>query len=262
MDKKADIQKLVGLVARLRGPDGCPWDREQTPETLKPMLIEEAYEVIEAIDSKDPDQLCAELGDLLFQVVFHSQIASERGHFTLAEVIDRTYEKMYKRHPHVFGGADYKTSAEVLRNWEDIKAVERGEEAPRPLLSGIPSRLPPLYQAYQLTAKAARVGFDWSTVEQIVEKLREEAEELLRAVRDGQTERIADEVGDLLFVAANIARFLEIDPESALRRANLKFVERFNYIEEEMRRRGKTLKESSLEEMDQLWEEAKIKLGG
>ena len=175
MDKKlADIQKLADLVERLRGENGCPWDREQTRETLKPMLIEEAYEVLEALDSANPAELKEELGDLLFQIVFHAQIAREKGEFELADIVDRLHEKMVRRHPHVFGSADLRTAQDVLRNWEDIKAAEKGTESAaepqsgKSLLDGIPEKLPALHLAYQMTAKAARVGFDWARVEDIL----------------------------------------------------------------------------------------------
>jgi len=261
--KKADIQKLVELVARLRGDNGCPWDREQTRETLKPMLIEEAYEVLDALDATDPLELKDELGDLLFQVVFHAQIASERGEFQLSDIIDSLHEKMVRRHPHVFGNADLKTAGEVLRNWEDIKAAEKGTiSASRPdsgksILDGIPSKLPALHEAYQITAKASRVGFDWNRLEDILLKLREEMDEVLEARSQARTEKLADEIGDLLFVAVNVARFLAIDPETALRRSNRKFVRRFRYVESQIKQQGRELKNASLAEMDALWEEAK-----
>lgn len=259
--KKADIQKLVDLMARLRGPNGCPWDKDQTRETLKPMLIEETYEVLDALDDPDPNELKDELGDLLFQVVFHSQIAAERDEFTLADVIDRNYEKMVRRHPHVFGDADYKTSADVLRHWEDIKAAEKGESAkPKAsLLDGMPKFLPPLSEAYQLTSKAARVGFDWSHLDEVLVKLQEELDELKQAVESKDAESIRDEVGDVIFVMVNIARFLNVDAESALRQTNRKFVRRFQYIEQTLKAQGKTLNESTLDEMDALWQEAKTK---
>ncbi len=263
MEKKADIQKLVNLVKRLRGPEGCPWDREQTRETLKPMLIEEAYEVLDALDSENSAELIDELGDLLFQVVFHAQIAHEMGEFNLADVIDRIYEKMLRRHPHVFGRANLKTSQEILKNWEDIKAAEKGvESASRPnseksLLDGIPSRLPALHEAHQITAKASRVGFDWSRLEDVVQKLHEESAEILRAHAERNAENLAAEVGDLLFAAVNVARFLGVDPETALRRSNKKFGRRFRYLESKIKSQGRELKDASLEEMDGLWEEAK-----
>jgi tetrapyrrole methylase family protein/MazG family protein len=259
----ADIQKLVDLVARLRGPNGCPWDKEQTRETLKPMLVEEAYEVLDALDATEPALLKEELGDLLFQVVFHAQIAAERGEFTLADVIDRLHEKMVRRHPHVFGDADLKTAGDVLRNWEDIKAAERGTvstsdpASEKSILDGIPSRLPALHQAYQITAKASRVGFDWSRLEDILAKLKEEADELVAARESADTDDLAGEVGDLLFVVVNVARFLAIDPETALARSNRKFMRRFRYVETRIKEQGRALKDATLEEMDALWNEAK-----
>jgi tetrapyrrole methylase family protein / MazG family protein len=263
MNDKPDISKLAGLVERLRGENGCPWDKEQTRESLKPMLIEEAYEVLDALDGSDPLELKDELGDLLFQVVFHSQIAQELEEFSLADVIDRSYEKMVRRHPHIFGDANLRTSEDVLKNWEDIKAAEKGvqssstPESERSLLDGIPSKLPALHTAYQMTAKASRVGFDWSRLEEILSKMKEEGSELLDAQSRRDTAGIADEVGDLLFVAVNVARFLEIDPETALRRSNEKFSRRFRYVESAIKRQGRELRNASLAEMDALWEEAK-----
>jgi tetrapyrrole methylase family protein/MazG family protein len=263
MKKSADIQKLVDLVERLRGENGCPWDREQTRESLKPMLIEEAYEVLDALDGASPAELREELGDLLFQVVFHAQIADEKGEFRLADIIDRLHEKMIRRHPHVFGNADLRTSEDVLKNWEDIKAAEKGvessssPESEKSLLDGIPSRLPALHEAYQMTAKASRVGFDWSRLEDILTKLREESAELQQAYALQERSKLADEVGDLLFVAVNVARFLGIDPETALRRTNKKFSRRFRYVESAVKRGGREMKDTPLAEMDALWEEAK-----
>lgn len=261
--KQADIEKLVDLVAQLRGKNGCPWDREQTRESLKPMLIEEAYEVLDALDMDDPDELKEELGDLLFQVVFHAQIAREKNEFDLSDVIDRSHEKMTGRHPHIFGDADLKTSGDVLKNWEDIKAAEKGvksaslPESERSLLDGIPSKLPALHRAYQMTAKASRVGFDWPCLEDILKKLQEEASELVEAQGEENPDRITDEIGDLLFVAVNVARFLEVDPETALRRSNEKFDRRFRFVETSIKQQGRALKDATLEEMDALWEEAK-----
>ena len=261
--KRPDIEKLEKLVEQLRGDNGCPWDKEQTRETLKPMLIEEAYEVLDALDSKDPMELKDELGDLLFQVVFHAQISKERGEFSLADVINRSHEKMVRRHPHIFGDADLKTSEDVLKNWEDIKAAEKGipssshPESERSLLDGIPSKLPALHRAYQMTSKASRVGFDWSNLEDIVKKLQEEANELLEAQKKQDAREIADEVGDLLFVAVNVARFLGIDPETALAHSNRKFHRRFRHVESTIKSQGRELKHASLEEMDALWNEAK-----
>jgi len=203
------------------------------------------------------------LGDLLFQVVFHAQIACENGEFDLADVIDRLHEKMIRRHPHVFADADLKTAEDVLKNWEDIKADERGilsvsrPESGKSLLDGIPTRLPALHEAYQMTAKAARVGFDWPDLDSILQKLQEEAAELIAADGNNDGRQTADEVGDLLFVAVNIARFLGIDPETALRRSNKKFNRRFRYIEAKIKQQGRELRNASLAEMDALWDEAK-----
>jgi len=227
------------------------------------MLIEEAYEVLDALDAEDPIELKEELGDLLFQIVFHAQIAKEREEFDLADVIDRSHQKMIRRHPHIFGDADLRTAEDVLKNWEDIKAAEKGvqssaePQSEKSLLDGIPEKLPALHQAYQMTAKAARVGFDWSRVEDILRKLNEEAAELVEAHGKGDGARLADEVGDLLFVAVNVARFLQIDPETALRRSNSKFNRRFRYVESEIKRQGREMRNATLEEMDALWDEAK-----
>ncbi len=263
MNKRADIQKLIDLIERLRGENGCPWDKEQTRETLKPMLIEEAYEVLEALDSASAMDLKEELGDLLFQVVFHAQIAKENGEFQLADVIDRIHEKMVRRHPHVFGNVDLKTAQDILQNWEDIKAAEKGikssshPDSEKSLLDGIPLKLPALHRAYQMTAKASRVGFDWSRLEDVLQKMSEETSEILEAHSRQETQKVADEVGDLLFVAVNVARFLGVDPETALRRSNNKFLRRFRYLESVIKRQGRELKEASLSEMDEIWEEAK-----
>ncbi len=263
MEKRADIQKLVDLVERLRAEDGCPWDREQTRETLKPMLIEEAYEVLDALDGASPAELKEELGDLLFQVVFHAQIAQEKGEFHLADIIDRLHEKMIRRHPHIFGDSNLKTTHDVLKNWEDIKAAEKGTlssshpESRKSLLDGIPTRLPALHRANQLAAKASRVGFDWPDLEGVLQKLREETEEIVEAEGTKNTEKLAHEVGDLLFVAVNVARFLGIDPETALRRSNSRFERRFRYMEAKIKAEGRELKDASLAEMDALWEQAK-----
>jgi tetrapyrrole methylase family protein / MazG family protein len=261
--KQVDIQKLVELVETLRSESGCPWDREQTRETLKPMLIEEAYEVLEALDNEDSSELKEELGDLLFQVVFHAQIANERNEFHLGDVIDRLHEKMIRRHPHIFGDADMQTPQDILKNWEDIKAAERGvkstlsPESEKSLLDGIPQNLPALYKANQMTAKASRVGFDWPDLEGILAKIDEETDELRLAHASLDTQAMADEVGDLLFVAVNAARFIGIDPDSALRRSNRKFERRFRYVESRIKKQGRRMQDATLQEMDALWEEAK-----
>lgn len=255
------FQKLVELVGVLRGPQGCPWDQEQTRETLKPLLVEEAYEVLEALDNSDSQELCDELGDLLFQVIFHSCIASEKGEFDINDVCRRSYEKMVGRHPHVFGESSYKTSQELLKDWEEIKTAEReaaGKTVSRKsLLDGIPSKLPSLYFAYQISSKAARVGFSWENIEGIQEKLLEECEELCVALEEGDEEKVKDEMGDLLFSAVNMAQHLQVDPETALNRASRKFSVRFKAMEEFFSEQGKMLQEVDVQEMEICWQEQK-----
>ena len=254
---------FVDLIARLRGPGGCPWDREQTHESLKPMTIEEAYEVLEAIDRADDEHLAGELGDLLLQVVFHAQIAAEAGRFTIRDVIERVAAKMVRRHPHVFGGARAETPGEVLRNWEAIKQAEQaargGAKAGASMLDTVATGLPAVMEAFQMTTKVSRVGFDWPNVAAVLEKLDEEVAELREAVAAGAADprRAAEEVGDLLFAAVNVARLLGTDPESALKAANRKFRRRFAFIEEALSRSGRTPSDATLEEMEALWAEAK-----
>ena len=259
-DAGAVFARFVELIARLRAPGGCPWDREQTHESVKPMTIEEAYEVAHAIDEKDDAELAAELGDLLLQVVFHANIAEERGAFPLREVIERVSEKMIRRHPHVFGGDDAASSGEVLRNWEAIKAEERAAKGKddASMLDSVHRGLPAVMEAFQLTTKVSRVGFDWPGADAALAKLDEEALELSEAVKDQADPRaIAEEVGDLLFVAVNVARLTGVDPESALKAANRKFRRRFRHIEERLRSDGRKPADSTLAEMDRLWDEAK-----
>jgi len=261
--------ELVALVDRLRGPEGCPWDREQTFDTLKPMLLEEAYEVLEALDSGDRQEFCTELGDLLFQVVFLAQMAESEEAFQIDDVVQGIVAKMIRRHPHVFSQAKVSNSADVLEKWESIKQQEERSQrsqnlvdksSAQSLLEGFPA-MPALLAAHKLTSKAARVGFDWSHLDEIIVKLHEEIEELKEALVPKPVEpldsRIEQEVGDLLFVSVNIARFLKIDPETALRKANRKFAQRFRYIEESLRKAGKGFEDSSIEEMEGLWQEAK-----
>ena len=257
--------ELVKLIARLRAPGGCPWDREQTHESLKPMLLEEAYEVIEAIDEGNDEEFAGELGDLLLQVVFHSDIASEAGRFTVAEVIERVAAKMIRRHPHVFGEDTASTAGEVLRNWEAIKAAElaaKGKAADAgSMLDSVSTRLPAVMEAFQMTTKVSRVDFDWPDVASVLEKLDEEVAELKEAVASPAPnhQEIAGEVGDLLFVAINVARLLGVDPESALKASNRKFRRRFRYIEDRLREQGRQPADSDHVEMDALWDEAKTK---
>jgi tetrapyrrole methylase family protein/MazG family protein len=253
--------RLVSLIERLRAPGGCPWDREQTHESLKPMAIEEAYELVEAIDEGRDEDLVGELGDLLLQVVFHAQIGAEEGRFTAKDVADRVSEKMVRRHPHVFGDDSARTSGEVLKNWETLKAAERQAKgtADGSMLDSVSKAHPAVMEAYQITTKAARVGFDWKNASAVLGKLDEELGELREALAGGGkgTRAVAEEVGDLLFVAVNLARKAGVDPESALKAANRKFRRRFRHIEERLRAGGRSPAQSTLEEMDALWQEAK-----
>jgi MazG family protein len=261
------FEKLVEIMATLRGPNGCPWDKQQDFDSLKPMLVEEVYEVLEAIDNKDFDGLAEELGDLLLHVIFHAHLAKEAGEFDINTVIERISGKLVRRHPHVFGNESASTPEEVIKNWEAIKAQEKAEKLKnrtpeqRSLLEGIPSKLPAIHEAHQISSRAARVGFDWPDIEGVFDKLQEEVSELKEVISSGgddkQREKLEDEIGDMLFVMVNIARYLKIDSESALKRANRKFKARFRYMEGELARQGKSLEETPLSEMEALWQKAK-----
>ena len=257
------FEDLVALQAQLRAPGGCPWDREQTHHTLKTFLIEEAYEVLDALEKEDANELAAELGDLLLQILFHADIAREAGRFDIADVISAIHNKMVRRHPHVFGTVKAVTSDQVLKNWAQLKAEEKQETAPATQLApsaldGIPRGLPALMEAYQLTRRAAQVGFDWETVEGIFTKLHEETAELRVALDQADRERREEEIGDLLLVLVNLARFLGFDPEVALKHSNLKFKSRFKNMEDEAARSGQRLAQLSKEELEVLWESAKM----
>lgn len=263
-DKVDYFRKLIELMQLLRSPEGCPWDREQTRETLKPMLIEEAHEVLDAIDTEDPDELCEELGDLLFQVIFHCQLSAELEEFDIDDVCRRVYEKMVHRHPHVFGDMKIADSDELLRNWEDLKAAEKARMGKKPpvsksLLDGIPKGLPPMYTTYQITSKAARVGFDWEDIEGIRDKFLEEFEELQEALAEQDPRKVQEEVGDLVFAALNIARYLEIDPGTALKRSNEKFVRRFQGMEREFEANGVSMRDATIDQLEAAWQGQKAK---
>jgi MazG family protein len=261
------FDRLVEIMTTLRGPNGCPWDKQQDFSSLKPMLVEEVYEVLEAIDNQDYDGLAEELGDLLLHVVFHAQLGKEASQFDINTVIEKISDKLVRRHPHVFGNESASTPEEVIKNWEAIKAEEKAEKLKhrtpeqRSLLEGIPSKLPAIHEAHQISTRAARVGFDWPDVDGIFEKLQEEVHELKEVISAGGDEkrrdRLEDEIGDVLFVIVNIARYLKIDSESALKRANRKFKARFRYMEGELAKQGKSLEETPLEEMEALWQKAK-----
>jgi tetrapyrrole methylase family protein/MazG family protein len=251
------FQELIALMERLRGAEGCPWDKEQTHESLKPYLVEETYEVIDAIDSGDPAKLREELGDLLFQVIFHAQIAKEKKAFNIAEVLKGCLEKMTSRHPHVFGEEQLKTAEEVLKAWHKIKHKESGEKE-KSILGSLPRHMPALQKAFKVQKKAARVGFDWPKVEGVIAKMEEELREVRQALASKQeTGELEEELGDLLFAAANLSRFLRINPEEALNKAVKKFVKRFKQVEAILASQGKEIEHCTLEEMDGLWEEVK-----
>ncbi len=269
----ATFNDLIALMDRLRSPGGCPWDREQTYATLAPMLLEEAYEAFDAVEEARagrPLALRDELGDLLFQIVFYAQVAKERGEFTIADVTDAIHAKMVRRHPHVFGDVTANDSATVLLNWEAMKAEERraagkSETSNASLLEGVSSKAPSLMEAHQLSTKAARVGFDWENVTAIFDKLQEEIGELWEAIQDhasSQDEmhhtRVREEIGDLLFAVTNIARHMQVEPEAALKLTNRKFRRRFRYIEDKLRERKQAFEATTLDEMESLWQEAKV----
>lgn len=250
--------RLMNLMRRLRAPGGCPWDAEQTHASLKRYLLEEAYEVIEAIDSDDPDLLKEELGDLMLQPVFHAAIAEENGKFSMDEILDTICDKLVRRHPHVFGTQVVRTADEQVENWERIKKAEKGEER-KSALAGVPPHLPALMKAQKITEKAARVGFDWEHVDQVFAKVLEELKEFEETIGGDSQERMEAELGDLLFAIVNLGRFLALDPEEALRKTIERFTRRFTHIEESLHAQGTNLQEATLEEMDRLWDEAKQK---
>jgi tetrapyrrole methylase family protein / MazG family protein len=263
------FEKLVAIQKRLRDPGGCPWDREQTHRTLRTYLIEEAYEVLDALESGDDGKFVEELGDLLLQVTFHSQIAAEAGRFDVSDVIRAVHEKMIRRHPHVFGQKRAKDSAEVLRNWHKIKAQERQakesadpsaamERRPESALDGVPRAIPATLEGLQLTKKAARTGFDWDDAAGIFDKMREETGEIQHALKAGHQPKVEEELGDLLFAAVNLARFLHVDPEIALKNANAKFVRRFHEMERLAVNSGRKFEEVSRADKEALWLSAKL----
>jgi tetrapyrrole methylase family protein/MazG family protein len=254
LKKKANLDDLVKLMARLRSKNGCPWDKKQTPSSLRVYIIEEAYELVEEIEKGDPDKICDELGDLLFQIIFQAQIFSERGSFSLSEVIARIYKKMQIRHPHVFGDKKCATPDAVKKQWVEIKKVTRPGSS---VLGEVPAALPALLRARRITDNAAQVGFDWDRTSQVMAKFDEEREELKRALKRGKRAEIEDELGDILFVLVNLSRFLKLNPEDALKKTTRKFEKRFHYIERGAKKQGRNLRDMTLKEMDQLWDRAK-----
>jgi MazG family protein len=261
----AGLERLVEIMARLRAPDGCPWDREQTYDTIKRYLLEESYEVMDAVDQRDWSGLAEELGDLMLQAVFFAQMAAEEGRFDISDSLYAINSKLVRRHPHVFGDGDAKTADDVTRRWDEIKAEEKKEkedkkdkaEKPKGLLEGVPRSLPALVEASQIASRAARAGFDWQNVDQVFDKMREELDELAEARASQTQDKIEDEMGDLLFVVVNIARYLKVDPEQALRRTNAKFRRRFGQVESGLRVQGKEFSSATIDEMESLWQAAK-----
>lgn len=249
------FSRLVEIMARLRAPEGCPWDREQTFDTIKPYTLEETYEVLDAIDRRDWSGLSEELGDFLLQAVFHARMAEERGLFSIADSLQHINEKLVRRHPHVFADGDARTADAVKQRWDEIKADEKkGKGESHALLAGVPRSLPALVEAAQVSSRAAGAGFDWPEVGSVFDKLQEELSELHAAKSPEDREH---EIGDILFTLVNIARFMKIDPEQALRKTNTRFRERFAYVEKGLAIRGRACSEASLEEMEALWQEAK-----
>jgi MazG family protein len=287
------FERAVSIMARLRAPGGCPWDREQTFDSIKPYTLEETYEVLEAIDNRDWPELTGELGDLLLQILFYSEMAKERGLFSIDDVLDRLSTKLIDRHPHVFGDVKAETSSQVLRNWEALKAEEKKKrlaagggntaisaEPPESVLAGISAAMPALLEAHKLSSRAARVGFDWPNIDGIFDKLHEESRELQEQLKqvpapgpqppgrglagsgrpqisDDLRDRLEAELGDLFFVLVNIARYLSLDPESALKKTNRKFKRRFQWIEDQLRQSGRSPERVSLDELESLWQDAK-----
>jgi tetrapyrrole methylase family protein/MazG family protein len=250
-----DFQELLKIMEKLRGEKGCPWDREQTRDSLKPYIIEEAYELVEAIEEGDSLKIKEELGDLLFQIVFQCQIAKEAEEFSFSDVVRKIGEKMIARHPHVFGDAKYKTKDEVLVHWEEQK--KREGKMRESILEGVPKALPALLRARRLQDRAAGVGFDWERAEDVFKKLDEELGEFKAALEAKNRDEIEDELGDIFFMLVNISRFIHVNPEDALRRTISKFIHRFRHIEMKAAEQGRKLSEMTLSEMDRLWDEAK-----
>ncbi len=260
--EKYEFSDLIDIMKLLRSEQGCPWDREQTHESLKKYLIEETYEVLEAIDMNDKDKLCEELGDLLLQIVFHARIAEEEGRFNISDVITGISSKMVSRHTHVFGKDKAETPDQVVENWEEIKKKEKGMKSQTEVLKSVPSNLPALMRSYKVQQKAAQVGFDWDDIDDAFNKVLEELREFKDVYKSKNVARITDEMGDVLFAMVNVSRFLNIQPELALTGTINKFIKRFEYIETESAKAGKELTSMNLEEMDKLWDVAKKHYSG
>ena len=252
------FEKLMDVMEKLRGPNGCPWDKEQTHDSITMGFVEELYEFIEAVEDKDIETMKEELGDLCLHIVFQVQIAKENGEFKMAEVLDSIIEKLIRRHPHVFANVKVKDSDEVIVNWDDIKKQEKEKQHRKSVVDGIPRHLPALSKARKVQLKARKVGFDWDKVEDVVLKIEEELAELREAMQEKNQEHISEELGDVLFSIVNLSRFLDVEPELALHNTVKKFMNRFRAIENALEQKGKTIQDASFEEMDALWDEVKL----
>lgn len=260
LENKYDFNDLLDIMSKLRAENGCPWDREQTHESLRIYMIEETYEVLEALDAGDMGKFCNELGDLLLQIVFHAQIAKEHGEFDMGDVTTEICKKLISRHTHIFGDARADTPEQVVENWEAIKKKEKQLKSQTGVLKDVPSNLPALMRSYKVQQKAAQVGFDWDNIEDVFAKVDEEIQELRDVYKSKNVVRITDELGDAMFALVNLSRFLKVQPELALTGTVNKFIRRFEYIEQQSTKAGKKLDDMSLAEMDELWNEAKVRL--
>lgn len=258
MNKSYTFEELLEIMAKLRSDDGCPWDKEQTHETLKKFILEEAYEVVDAIEEANPDKQCEELGDVLLQIVFQSQIAKEQQTFDINDVINSICNKLKNRHPHVFGQDKLSKASQVEQKWQEIKKQEKGLQTYTQAMQDIPKNFPGLMRSYKIQKKAAEVGFDWDNVDQAFEKVYEETSELREVYKSSDIDKISEEVGDLIFAIVNVSRMLGVEPETALTSTINKFIKRFSYIEKNAQRLGKELNSMTLKEMDSLWDEAKV----
>ena len=254
-----NLKKLIDIMSALRGDKGCPWDKEQTRDSLKPFLLEETYEVLEALDEGDSEKIKEELGDLLFQIVFHCQLAKEKNEFDMSDVIEEISRKMLNRHPHVFGKTKFKSKEHFRKYWDEEKKREGKKR--ESILEGVPKALPSLLRAHKLQKKAARVGFDWKKTEDVFEKMNEELKEFRKALKNKKQPEIEDELGDIFFMLVNISRFVGVNPEDALRKTISKFISRFRYIEMKAADKKRNLSDMTLKEMDKLWDEAKKREG-
>lgn len=260
--EKYDVNDFRRIMEILRAPGGCPWDAEQTHESIRANVIEEAYELAQAIDKNDPENLREELGDLLMQVIFHARMEEERGGFDLDDVADTAVKKLIFRHPHVFGDAQADTPEQVLDTWEAVKRVEKSQTTTATAMSDVAETLPALWRAAKVQKKAAKVGFDWPDVSGAIDKLREETDELCRGIEARDSDNMEEEIGDILFSAVNAARFLKVDPEKALHRSCGKFITRFRFIEDAAAKQGRALENMSLDEMEELYQRARVELEG